>query len=102
MNAVRKTERGLDIHIDQDGLSNCVNLGYNAFKIKRFRKDNLEYLLDVDRGSGRAEDKRCMHGFCKPLGLLCDLLLLVCREIREYIKLGADEERYCGLMVQED
>ena len=102
LNAVRKTERGLDIHIDQDGLPNCVDLGYNAFKIERLREDNLEYLLDVDRGSGRAEDKRCMHGFRKPLGLLCDLLLLVWREICEYIELGADEERYCGLRVQED
>ena len=100
INAVRKTERGLDIHIDQDGLPNRVDLGYNTFKIERFREDNLEYFLDVDRSSSRAEDKGRMHGLCKPLGLLCDFLLLVWREIREYIKLGADEERYCGLRAQ--
>lgn len=98
-NAVRKTEKGLNIHIDQDRFPNCIDLGYNAFEIERFRQDDLEYLLDIDRSSGRTEDQGCMHSFRKSLGLLCNLFLLVRREICECVELGANKERYCGLAM---
>jgi len=41
-------KRNLYIHVNQNGFPHTLDLGYNAFEIKRLREYDLEDLLHVD------------------------------------------------------
>lgn len=87
----------LYVHINEYWFANPFYLGYHTFKIKGLGEYNLEYLLDVYGGGGRAEDEGCVHGPGETLGLFRYLFLLVSREGSEGIEFRAYQKWNRGL-----
>lgn len=55
--SARRCTRHSHVHVDQYRLADPLNLGYDAFEVKRLCEHDFEDLLHVDRSGCRAKDE---------------------------------------------